>query len=1209
MNASPTRFCAAVPGCFNPAVAGLLAVCLLPVLASGQATSAGAPPAEDDIIVLSAFEVDASKDDRYRAGNSVSATGLNTPIKELPMTIQVVTAEFIKDLGATDFTEALAYSSGVSTSDFEASSGGGGADANRGGGSSEKSASSSAGGNRFANVIGIRGFNVPFQNRLGFRYGGVVITPDSNIALGGLLDSVNMDRMEVVKGPNSLLYGVGVISGIVNVIPKKPLSVQRQSFGITAGSEGLLRLTADVTGPILQGTEDGRHRLNYRIMGAHETRDDWTDFRNKDEKYGALQFDYWYNKKWNVFVEFQKSKTRYEGTGSPWTYDDLSNALIPDFRNQFDEQYNFAQDGNVPRLSKINFSGDVRGRLVSSYNEPAIADRLFQGGSLPDSYRITGPDTYQERKEDDFLLDISYLPSERFAFSTGVFYTEADEEELAVNARILNNREDRFNVRGTLPVNFSDIGTNEYAQYLWGVKNEASGPFVTNFNPAIVQGEDDLKVGRYWWSLRPQKTKSFQWRVKGTADFETPFLFGGEAKHTILAGYHLISDNVDFLDGSEGLNRAYIDRNHPYVTSGRISVADAAAGDALYFRSVDDFSVLRYTDQNLAMPGDAYRNQDITFHGAYLILQSKFFDEKLGFIGGIRYDQYNAETKELIRISPENQTIGVSNDVFVDNPFSQVYGETPAVKSFAEDITNWSKTFALNYQIAKPLTVYGLYSEGISPNTSLVDGNNQSIPAENTRSVEFGFKWEAWEGRLSGNVAAYEIKRENAIWQFSQAPAPSKWADSTRFPAGFNPSASVFNPNPVNGLLINYGVDQDFISNSLVALQGKNLVTRSVDEPGRNKAWFILDPVTRETTRLDSLLDVENHQAGSLQPFNRRNYWWLDYAQLDRKQSVTVHVEDPNGTIVSSGRTYSLQTIDINWREYIENAFARRDLSNDNIGQADPIRYSVTPQPTAINAPGNNPSASTSSAGSDTFVTFDDRARGVDLELIYSPTKNLQFIFNYAHTEREAQGAFNLVDWSSLSSGELYGTEYDEVYRILGRENAGITGSDTDGDGVSDQFIDIRGNEISLDNPARPSDFFGGIDGLSLFFNPEDEARFWTRFTFDEGPLKRLGFSVGVRYQGPARTSIPIGGNDLGSNLFQTPEAASRTQFDAGMYYSFKWLEADWRLSLNVYNLADDTEGLTTVAINDPNSGRTVVKRTRLLYAPRSYRFGLTVDF
>ncbi len=547
---------------------------------------------------------------------------------------------------------------------------------------------------------------------------------------------------------------------------------------------------------------------------------------------------------------------------------------------------------------------------------------------------------------------------------------------------------------------------------------------------------------------------------------------------------------------------------------------------------------------------------------------------------------------------------------WVDNPLSQVYGEGPAAKSFAKDIEAWSKTFALNYDINKAITVYGLYAEGLSPNTSLTDGNNETIPAENTRSIELGFKWDAFEGKLSGSIALYEIKRENAIWQWGQAPSPSKWVGSPNPPRAYAPSGSAFNPAPSNGVRINYGVDSAFIPDALKEAFGPNLIVQGVNEPGRSQAWFVRDRVTGELTRLEGLYDIENQQAGSKQPFNRRDIWWLDYENLDTKQTITVHVPDPNGDVVFNGQTYSLRTVDVNFREYIEAAFARRDLSQDNIGQFDPIRYSPTPELGATNPDGNSPSAPSSAAGSDTFVTFTDKARGVDLELIYSPSQSLQFILNYSHTERKAQGSFNLVDWVALDSGAAFGTEYDEIFRILGRENAGIVGSDTDGDGVNDKFVDIRGNEISIDNPARPSDFFAGLNDVSLFFNPEDEASFFVRYSFLEGWLKGLGWSGGFRYSGPAQTSIPIGGTDLGTNLFRTPSTAERWRFDGALYYGFKAFgDHDCRLSLNVYNLTNDTVGLVTSTVQDPVSGRLVTKRTRTLYAPRSWRLGVTVDF
>ena len=55
----------------------------------------------------------------------------------------------------------------------------------------------------------------------------------------------------------------------------------------------------------------------------------------------------------------------------------------------------------------------------------------------------------------------------------------------------MNNREGSFNIRGELPVNFADIAASEFASSLWALKNEAAAPFITNYDPALIQGNDD----------------------------------------------------------------------------------------------------------------------------------------------------------------------------------------------------------------------------------------------------------------------------------------------------------------------------------------------------------------------------------------------------------------------------------------------------------------------------------------------------------------------------------------------------------------------------------------------------------------------------------------------------------------------------------------------------------------------------------------------
>ena len=78
---------------------------LVPMGLNAQTTSTTERDEQrEEVVRLSPFEVVETEDVGYRATNTTSGTSLNTAIKDLPMTIQVVTSEFMTDIGDTDFT-------------------------------------------------------------------------------------------------------------------------------------------------------------------------------------------------------------------------------------------------------------------------------------------------------------------------------------------------------------------------------------------------------------------------------------------------------------------------------------------------------------------------------------------------------------------------------------------------------------------------------------------------------------------------------------------------------------------------------------------------------------------------------------------------------------------------------------------------------------------------------------------------------------------------------------------------------------------------------------------------------------------------------------------------------------------------------------------------------------------------------------------------
>ncbi|SFL49374.1 iron complex outermembrane recepter protein [Methylorubrum salsuginis] len=90
-------------------------------------------------------------------------------------------------------------------------------------------------------------------------------------------DTWNVERIEVLRGPASVLYGEGAIGGIVNVVSKKPLFTPLNVARVGLGSDGLVRAAIDSTGPIGES-------FAYRLNVSGNRADGWIspngDFRN-----------------------------------------------------------------------------------------------------------------------------------------------------------------------------------------------------------------------------------------------------------------------------------------------------------------------------------------------------------------------------------------------------------------------------------------------------------------------------------------------------------------------------------------------------------------------------------------------------------------------------------------------------------------------------------------------------------------------------------------------------------------------------------------------------------------------------------------------------------------------------------------------------------------------------------------------------------------
>lgn len=159
---------------------------------------------EDEVFELSPFQVDGSNDQGYYSSQTLAGGRLNTDLKNIATSVQVVTKDFMNDIGATSMDEVLAYTTGTeafgSMSDYQQISSGRGNDDQQQVGDLDNSAARQ---NPYA-ASRVRGMTAPTRTTNYFQ---------SSIPF----DSYNATRIDINRGANSFLFGLGSPGGIVNV--------------------------------------------------------------------------------------------------------------------------------------------------------------------------------------------------------------------------------------------------------------------------------------------------------------------------------------------------------------------------------------------------------------------------------------------------------------------------------------------------------------------------------------------------------------------------------------------------------------------------------------------------------------------------------------------------------------------------------------------------------------------------------------------------------------------------------------------------------------------------------------------------------------------------------------------------------------------------------------------------------------------------------
>ncbi|WP_249976281.1 TonB-dependent siderophore receptor [Vreelandella olivaria] len=227
----------------------VLPLCLLLAGSSTTASPLFAQTQSDDDIELSPLTVNA-----YRAADTISAaTKTDTPLVETPQSVTVIERNELDARGVQNLNEAARYTAGVLPE--------------------------SQGIDNRVDDLYIRGFDAgSFSNNVtldGLR----IPSNGSNSWNRAAFNTWNLERVEVLKGPSSVLYGQIAPGGMVNQVSKVPTLDQAQQLRLQLDEHGRYQSAFDV------GGANGSERARWRLVGL---------FSDGDTQIDETSYQHWF---------------------------------------------------------------------------------------------------------------------------------------------------------------------------------------------------------------------------------------------------------------------------------------------------------------------------------------------------------------------------------------------------------------------------------------------------------------------------------------------------------------------------------------------------------------------------------------------------------------------------------------------------------------------------------------------------------------------------------------------------------------------------------------------------------------------------------------------------------------------------------------------------------------------------------------------------
>ncbi|MEH2303352.1 MAG: TonB-dependent receptor plug domain-containing protein [Nostoc sp.] len=316
------------------------------------------------------LNVIAPPDTNYRVPDATTATKTDTPLRDIPASVQVIPQQVIEDQQPRNLIGIL-RNAGVVQNNFSS---------------------------RIADTFSIRGFTARnvYRNGIKDRFTDVAAFSSS---------LTNIDRAEVVRGPNSVIYGQVNPGGIINIVTKKPLSQPYYALEVRRGAYELFEPSLDVSSPL---TKDGS--LSYRLNTSYRTAEDFTDFYNEKRFFVSPVINWRIGKNTNLTFDSEYEDIQQSlGTGD----DQIASATILPNPN-----------GKIPINRYLGEPTDFFNRQLNRYNYN-LEHRFNDNWSISNSFQAAFLTTDLRETDVSSLLEADNRTIQR----TQITYSKPTEYE------------------------------------------------------------------------------------------------------------------------------------------------------------------------------------------------------------------------------------------------------------------------------------------------------------------------------------------------------------------------------------------------------------------------------------------------------------------------------------------------------------------------------------------------------------------------------------------------------------------------------------------------------------------------------------------------------------------------------------------------------------------------------------------------------------